>query len=262
MCVIYVQRCGVRSHLCRVSPVITLFSASGPTYNALCGPFKSHKSEAVALLRHSSPPQGASMKVVTVRKVRPAGETEGFYQNTLDVEEMSRAQFRTFELSMPPINGWAWRKDHVVMGSERDACVADPGRLWWGANEIATYIISPDGSDPEFGTQHNPVVGDVIVFHVSDDDGDDTEDGIKTIALYGALKAWLQRLGEGEDMESMFRYDPLRPTWKQQRLCAGCGGASTFACGRCESARYCGRECQREEWNVHKPACRAPQPHA
>ena len=45
--------------------------------------------------------------------------------------------------------------------------------------------------------------------------------------------------------------------------CAAAGCASEEAssvCSRCQSVRYCSRECQRTEWKAHKPVCTAAQP--
>ena len=32
-------------------------------------------------------------------------------------------------------------------------------------------------------------------------------------------------------------------------------GDATNACGRCQSSRYCCKECQRAHWSAHKPVC-------
>lgn len=39
--------------------------------------------------------------------------------------------------------------------------------------------------------------------------------------------------------------------------CTVCGssGANVSTCGRCHTTAYCGRECQRQNWKAHKPAC-------
>jgi hypothetical protein len=49
------------------------------------------------------------------------------------------------------------------------------------------------------------------------------------------------------------------------RACSGCGrlpaaGAGAFKlCGGCHDAGYCSAECQRAQWPVHRPACKAAQ---
>ncbi|KAK4624909.1 uncharacterized protein CLAFUR5_05683 [Fulvia fulva] len=48
------------------------------------------------------------------------------------------------------------------------------------------------------------------------------------------------------------------------RFCAGCGaikatsGRALLVCGRCGVGRYCSRECQKQEWQVHKSGCKKP----
>ena len=39
------------------------------------------------------------------------------------------------------------------------------------------------------------------------------------------------------------------------RACARCGGPAASACGRCKSAYYCSRNCQKLDWSRHKVAC-------
>ncbi len=45
-------------------------------------------------------------------------------------------------------------------------------------------------------------------------------------------------------------------------VCAGCGaldaGSAMRKCSRCLGARYCGAECQRAHWKVHKKTCAPP----
>ncbi len=36
-----------------------------------------------------------------------------------------------------------------------------------------------------------------------------------------------------------------------------CSEAGTRKCGRCKSAKYCSRSCQKTDWAVHKAACKA-----
>ena len=42
-------------------------------------------------------------------------------------------------------------------------------------------------------------------------------------------------------------------------LCAGCGAGGTglLACNGCKTARYCGRQCQKEHWAEHRGECSA-----
>jgi hypothetical protein len=37
--------------------------------------------------------------------------------------------------------------------------------------------------------------------------------------------------------------------------CMVCGAPSAFKCSRCEAARYCGRQHQKDHWPSHKPVC-------
>lgn len=47
-------------------------------------------------------------------------------------------------------------------------------------------------------------------------------------------------------------------------VCGGCGakdgmgGASLLACGKCKKRKYCGTECQKKHWKLHKQVCEAP----
>lgn len=40
-----------------------------------------------------------------------------------------------------------------------------------------------------------------------------------------------------------------------ERVCQHCLEKSSTCCGRCHTIRYCGRECQRLDWGVHKAEC-------
>lgn len=47
---------------------------------------------------------------------------------------------------------------------------------------------------------------------------------------------------------------------KQQAACMQCGkppgnGVRLHKCSRCGTATYCGRECQRGHWRIHKAEC-------
>jgi hypothetical protein len=55
----------------------------------------------------------------------------------------------------------------------------------------------------------------------------------------------------------------LKAEWVTRAGCAAAGCASEEAstgsvCGRCQAVRYCSRECQRADWEAHKPACFPP----
>jgi hypothetical protein len=46
-----------------------------------------------------------------------------------------------------------------------------------------------------------------------------------------------------------------RAGWKGTCKCMSCGEPSLFTCTQCKAAYYCGRECQRSDWAIHKPEC-------
>jgi MYND finger len=52
-----------------------------------------------------------------------------------------------------------------------------------------------------------------------------------------------------------------KPEWLQVVKCGCCGmpksqGAQLLRCAKCKSVGYCGKECQREHWNMgHKRDC-------
>ncbi|KAJ3562630.1 hypothetical protein NP233_g9453 [Leucocoprinus birnbaumii] len=43
----------------------------------------------------------------------------------------------------------------------------------------------------------------------------------------------------------------------QRSGCVVCGKASTSACASCRAAQYCGKDCQRSNWKLHKSICLA-----
>jgi hypothetical protein len=48
----------------------------------------------------------------------------------------------------------------------------------------------------------------------------------------------------------------LEEQYKRQSTCANCGALDAVqTCGQCRVVRYCGRECQKTAWPVHKPLC-------
>jgi len=56
-----------------------------------------------------------------------------------------------------------------------------------------------------------------------------------------------------------------RETLLAQPQCGGCSriGGTKFTCSRCKVTKYCGANCQRGHWKVHKPFCvAAPKPDA
>jgi len=38
-------------------------------------------------------------------------------------------------------------------------------------------------------------------------------------------------------------------------MCAQCGLDGTVRCGECKAVKYCGTECQRKHWKIHKEVC-------
>jgi len=44
-------------------------------------------------------------------------------------------------------------------------------------------------------------------------------------------------------------------------VCSACAASpATFLCARCDSARYCGADCQKAAWKKHKLSCVPPRP--
>jgi hypothetical protein len=39
------------------------------------------------------------------------------------------------------------------------------------------------------------------------------------------------------------------------KLCASCGAEANSYCGKCRSVCYCGKECQMNDWKIHRPMC-------
>ena len=47
-------------------------------------------------------------------------------------------------------------------------------------------------------------------------------------------------------------------SWRVSRRCNHCGnGGRVKACTRCQTALYCGVECQKASWRAHRPVCTA-----
>jgi len=40
--------------------------------------------------------------------------------------------------------------------------------------------------------------------------------------------------------------------------CSACGAPAALTCARCKTTMYCGQECQKKSWKVHKRTCQAP----
>ena len=53
----------------------------------------------------------------------------------------------------------------------------------------------------------------------------------------------------------LFTIDP--ETRERLGACGGCGADAFFRCSRCNSAFYCGADCQRAVWPTHKPDCKS-----
>ena len=47
-------------------------------------------------------------------------------------------------------------------------------------------------------------------------------------------------------------------------VCGKCGagegkdGAALLSCGKCKKRKYCGKECQKKHWALHKKVCKVP----
>ena len=39
------------------------------------------------------------------------------------------------------------------------------------------------------------------------------------------------------------------------KMCARCGATASKSCSGCRRVRYCGRQCQKEDWQVHRQGC-------
>jgi hypothetical protein len=44
---------------------------------------------------------------------------------------------------------------------------------------------------------------------------------------------------------------------KDPKLCAKCGVDGCFLKCPCKQVMYCGKKCQKDDWNLHKTNCRA-----
>jgi MYND finger len=76
---------------------------------------------------------------------------------------------------------------------------------------------------------------------------------------------------ESENLPEYFYFDCLvamregeagSVPWTRAHLCENCGkredteaGKRLLRCARCKEATYCSKECQKEDWKLHKPEC-------
>lgn len=53
---------------------------------------------------------------------------------------------------------------------------------------------------------------------------------------------------------------PTQPTPQQQQTCSKCSkpDEKLLLCARCQTVRYCSKECQVSDWSTHKLKCVAP----
>ena len=60
----------------------------------------------------------------------------------------------------------------------------------------------------------------------------------------------------GRGLMDLFRTETLPISGKAAVSCGNCGKSeSHMVCSGCKKIRYCGRDCQKEHWKVHKKTC-------
>jgi hypothetical protein len=60
--------------------------------------------------------------------------------------------------------------------------------------------------------------------------------------------------GEGEG-ENRKYYEKTKTKMETKKCCCVCGGNGNSCCAKCHGPIYCGKECQRKDWENHKPKC-------
>jgi len=53
-------------------------------------------------------------------------------------------------------------------------------------------------------------------------------------------------------------FSRLIQAYVTQKVCMCCGKPSKSVCGNCKLEGYCGRECQKQRWTIHKVHCKKP----
>ena len=94
------------------------------------------------------------------------------------------------------------------------------------------------------------------------------DDAMRPTARQGlfalALSAILKKHGCFESAAPVFSMEAKkafveRPDGHKLNCCARCNTADAplLVCGKCKTARYCGRDCQKAHWGEHRPLCQA-----
>ncbi|THH29888.1 hypothetical protein EUX98_g4319 [Antrodiella citrinella] len=135
----------------------------------------------------------------------------------------------------------------------------------------ATYTTLQLGLHPEFlaSVDKAPTSTDVPVFHISEDNFVPSLQVGEVERIDSLLASFKKKPPPAEVKELVTGTKSARPavdTWllgnvKNPNVCAHCGDQGQKAmstCARCKLVRYCGKDCQKAAWRIHKRVCKAP----
>lgn len=95
--------------------------------------------------------------------------------------------------------------------------------------------------------------------HMNDMESRGEPGGILPLHLAAAKVAVVKvRAVRNNEYETLQKLKEIRYGLKLGAACAGCGvvGTKHKKCARCETTYYCGTDCQRSHWKVHKKTCK------
>ncbi|KAJ6589067.1 hypothetical protein B0H19DRAFT_1014154 [Mycena capillaripes] len=89
--------------------------------------------------------------------------------------------------------------------------------------------------------------------------GKDVE-GLKKVELWSKFAPLVHRIA----LSPLFAVSYLEPVTRDPEagrcaVCRGKGKPKMMKCAKCTKVRYCSRDCQRKDWEAHKPKCKPAQ---
>jgi len=135
----------------------------------------------------------------------------------------------------------------------------------------ATYTTLQTGLHPEFlaSVDKAPSSADVPIFHVTEENFTPSLQAGEVERINNLLTTFKKKLPPAKVKDIVMGSRTARPavdTWmagniKNTNVCAHCGTHSEKAmsmCSRCKLVRYCGKDCQKAAWRIHKRVCKVP----